>query len=64
MSRSRRLRILEFVDAHMVWPDDATEKEIASLVEDAFAYEEHDHVGLTSLGELEVGYPETITKGD
>lgn len=64
----RRTQILKHVDLRAQWPKDATPEERKELVNGGFAYEETHEEGsivyLTSLGELEIGYPETDGHGD
>jgi hypothetical protein len=64
----RRTQILKYVDLRAQWPKDATPEERKELIDTGFAYEETQEEGkivyLTSLGELEVGYPETDDRGD
>lgn len=69
MNYARRIAILQLVHYTLRWPSIATEEERRELVDGGFAYEEEDGFGdiacfLTSLGELEIGYPETNNKGD
>lgn len=56
-----RLRwILAFVDRHERWPGSTNDEERNSIVDAGFAFADIDNeVHLTSLGELEIGYPET-----
>lgn len=60
MNPERLEWLLKFIDSRGVWPDSSSVEERASLVELGFAFEdETGSVHLTSLGELEIGYPET-----
>ena len=60
MNPERLLWLLRYVDNRFAWPMTATTEERTSLVDLGFAFEdETGAVHLTSLGELELGYPET-----
>ena len=64
MKYLRMLELLEWIDTMLYWPDFGTEEEKQELLEQGFIIIDGGCCLLTSLGELEVGYPETGEKGD
>lgn len=66
MNEERRKKILEWIDAKLGWPSWASDEDKKELMRTGFV---HGQGGkplpfLTSLGELEIGYPETGEAGD
>lgn len=59
MTYDQRMRILQFVNDYRAWPASATDEDRRELIRGGFV-----DVVLTSLGELEIGYPETDDNGD
>lgn len=57
MTDERSNYILTYIDDNHRWPDDVTPEEKQQLSD--MAEEEDGEVHLNSLGELEIGYPET-----
>ena len=58
MTQEHRIQILEFIDCYAAWPAFATDEDRRELTRAGFV-----DVALTSLGELEIGYPETDDNG-
>jgi hypothetical protein len=57
MTDDRTNYILNHIEDKHRWPDDVTPEEKQQLND--MTHEEDGEVHLTSLGELEIGYPET-----
>lgn len=58
------LQLLEYVDDHQVFPPDVPTELKHRALEAGYIYAEDTEVWLSSLGELEAGYPETNNEGD
>ena len=59
MINERLLWILNQIDSRHDWPRTSSAKERQSVMDQGFAFEQDGEIHLTSLGELEIGYPET-----
>lgn len=54
-----RQKILEYIDKNFRWPPALAEWQRRDILQQGFAHKDGRYVHLTSLGELEIGYPET-----
>ena len=62
MTNERLLWILKQIDRRHDWPRTSSDEERQSVMDQGFAFEQDGEIHLTSLGELEIDYPETPTE--